>query len=155
MLSNRLSQLSCNQEEFTKAIPEYKEAMHRSGYSGGLEFIKTSSSSKRTRKRKIVWFNPSYSDHVKTNIGKKFLRLVAIHFPLHHRLHKICNKNYVKVSYSCMPNMAAIISRHNKVALNNRNVPCRTTPIVQLQEQNQIALWKEDASKAPLFTKPL
>jgi len=73
MLSNRLSQLSCNQEEFTKGIPEYKEAMRRSGYSGELEFVKTSSSSKRTRRRNIVWFNPPYSDHVKTNIGKEFL----------------------------------------------------------------------------------
>ena len=31
-------------------------------------------------------------------------------------------------SYSCMPNMAAIISKHNKILLQNRADPRRTTP---------------------------
>ena len=82
----------------------------------------------RSRKRNIVWFNSPYNDHVQTNIGKEFLKLVALHFPHLHRLHKICNKNNVKVSYSCMLNMAAIISKHNKIALQNRAGPRRTTP---------------------------
>ena len=128
MLSNRFSQLSCNQEEFEKAAPDYQEAMLKSGFADELEYVKTNGFAKRSRKRNIVWFNPPYSDHVKTNIGKEFLKLVAIHFPHHHRLHKICNKNNIKVSYSCMPNMAAIISKHNKIALQNRTVFRRTTP---------------------------
>ena len=99
-----------------------------SGFAGELEYVKTNGSAKRSRKRNVVWFNPPYSDHVKTNIGKEFLKLVAIHFPYHHRLHKICNKNNIKVSYSCMPNMAAIISKHNKNTLQNRAVFRRTTP---------------------------
>ena len=127
MLSNRLSLLSCNQEEFEKAAPDYQEAMLTSGFAGELEYVKTNGSAKRSRKRNIVWFNPPYSDHVKTNIGKEFLILVAIHFPHHHRLHKIFNKNNIKVSYSCVPNMAAIIFKHNKIALQNRANPRRTT----------------------------
>ncbi len=79
-----------------KAAPEYKEALLKSGYNGGLEYVKTRSSVKRLRKRNIVWFNPPYSDHVKTNIGREFLRLVAIHFPPHHRLHKIFIKTTSK-----------------------------------------------------------
>ena len=98
MLSNRLSQLSCNQEEFEKAAPDYQEVMLKSGFAGELEYVKTNGSAKRSRKRNIVWFNPPYSDHLKTNIGKEFLKLVAIHFPHHHRLHKICNKSNIKVS---------------------------------------------------------
>ena len=102
--------------------------MLKSGLAGELEYVKTNGSAKRSRKRNIVWFNPPYSDHVKPNIGKEFLKLIAIHFPHHHRLHEICNKNNIKVSYSCMPNMAAIISKHNKIALQNRAVFGRTTP---------------------------
>ena len=40
----------------------------------------------------------------------------------------ICHKNIVKISYSCMPNMAAILSRHNKTILASKNtnehLPC-------------------------------
>ena len=124
MLSNHLSQLFCNQEEFEKAAPDYQEAL----FAGELEYVKTNGSAKSSIKKNIVWFNPLYSDHVKTNIGKEFLKLVAIHFPHHHRLHKTCNKNNIKVSCSCMPNMAAIMSKHNKIALQNRTDPRRTTP---------------------------
>ena len=71
---------------------------------------------------------PPFSEHVKTNIGRTFLNLLEKHFPSRHRLHKICNKNTVKISYSCMPNMAAILSRHNKTILASKNTnvhpPC-------------------------------
>ena len=48
-----------------------------------------------------------------TKIGQKFLGLIDTHFPVGSKLHKIFNRGTVKVSYSCMPNMAAIIKRHN------------------------------------------
>ena len=103
--------------------------MQRSRHPGGLQYIIPPSPHKRkSRKRNIVWFNPPFSKHVKTNIGKVFLYLLKKHFPPHHRLHKICNKNNVKLSYSCMPNMAAIISRHNKVLLAQRTKPASTVP---------------------------
>ena len=41
------------------------------------------------------------------------------HFPRNHPLHKICNQNNVKLSYSCTSNMASIISGHNKNLLQN------------------------------------
>ena len=94
--------------------------MHKSEYTGGLQYINTPGSRKRKRERNILWFNPPYSEHVKTNIGHEFLRLLTKHFPPTHRLHKICNKNNVKVNYSCMSNMASIISRHNKTLLDKR-----------------------------------
>ena len=68
------------------------------------------------------------SEHVKTNIGKVFLHLLEKHFPPHYRLHKICIKNNVKLSCSCMPNMAAIIFRHNKALLAQRTEPANTVP---------------------------
>ena len=107
MSSNCLSQLFCNQEEFKKAAPDYQEAMLKSGFAGELKNVKTNGSAKSSRKSNIVWLNPPNNNHVKTT-RKEFLKLVAIHFPHHHRLHKICNKNNIKVSYSCMPNMVLL-----------------------------------------------
>ena len=71
----------------------------------------------RTRKRNITSFNSPYNIKVKTNVGKKFFYLINKHFPPNNRLHKICNKFNVKLSYSCMPNMARIIKSHNNKLL--------------------------------------
>ena len=101
--------------------------MLKSGFVGEVEYVKTNSSAKRSRIRNIVWCN--YSDHGKTNIRKEFLKLAAIYFPHYHQLHKICNKTNIKVSYSCMTNMAAVISKHNKIALQNRADLRLTTPL--------------------------
>ena len=49
----------------------------------------------------------------KTNIARSFLHQVDIHFPAGHKLHKIFNRNTVKVSYSCMNNVRSIITNHN------------------------------------------
>ena len=40
------------------------------------------------------------------------------HFPNGNPLHKIFNKNTLKVSYSCMGNMASITSSHTRTILN-------------------------------------
>ena len=60
---------------------------------------------------------PPYSKNVSTNIGRIFLKLVRKYFPKHHKFYSIFNKNNIKVSYSCMGNMHAIISKHNKKIL--------------------------------------
>ena len=60
---------------------------------------------KKKHKRNIIWFNPPYCSTVKTNVGKLFLKLVKRHFPKGHKLHKMFNKNSLRVSYSCLKNM--------------------------------------------------
>ena len=45
---------------------------------------------------------------------KKFLALIDKHFPIHNRYSKIFNRNSIKISYSCTPNMKSIITSHNK-----------------------------------------
>ena len=67
----------------------------------------------RNRRRKIIWFNPPYSKNVETNIGKKFFSLIDKHFPKGHVLNPIFNRNSVKISYSCLPNIRRIITKHN------------------------------------------
>ena len=56
-------------------------------------------------------------------VGNYFLKSLDKHFPRHHKLHKILNRNTVKVSYSCTKNMKSIIKCHNKKVLN-QNWPC-------------------------------
>ena len=75
--------------------------------------------SRRNRQRNVIWFNPPFSKNVKTNIARSFLHLVDTHFPASHKLHKIFNRNTVKVSYSCMNNVRSIITNHNTRIIRN------------------------------------
>ena len=121
MINDRLTQHSSSKEEFEKAAPLYNQALHASGYRTDLQYQTDAKPNKkqRNRRRNIIWFNPPFSEHVETNIGQAFLKLIDKHFPPHHKLRKICNKNNLKVSYSCMPNIATIISKHNKKILSD------------------------------------
>ena len=75
-------------------------------------------SKRKNRGRKITWFNPPFSLNVKSNIGKIFLQILHECFPQNHILHKICNKNTIKISYRTMPNMNSYISKHNNKILS-------------------------------------
>ena len=74
---------------------------------------------KTNRGRKIIWFNPTSSCSVATEIGNKIFLLLDKHFPEMHKFYKIFNRNNVKVSYSSMSNISSIIKFHNKKALSN------------------------------------
>ena len=95
---------------------EYSKALEKSGFTEKIKYHKQGSV-KSVQKRKVIWFNPPYSSHVETNVGKIFMKLVVKHFPKHHRYHKILNKNTIKLSYSCMQNMGNIITKHNNKLL--------------------------------------
>ena len=113
-ISRRISDISHDKEIFNQAAPLYVDALKSCGYSENLHYRdEQPKKSKRNRQRNIIWFNPPFSKNVSTNVGQKFLKLIAKHFPENSRLHKIFNKNTVKVSYSCMPNLANIIKAHN------------------------------------------
>ena len=86
--------------------------------------------------RKVTWYNPPFCRSLKTKIGSEFLKLVEVCFPKTHPLAKIINKNTVKVSPSCMPNMSAKIASLNKEKLapsvdnlqDNPGCKCRQNP---------------------------
>ena len=140
MIENRISSLSSNKEIFDQEIVDYADALKNSGYNRNLTFRPTQQRRKKNknRSRNILWFNPPYSESVKTNLGSKFLKLVDKHFK-NSPLHKYFNRKNVKISYSCLPNISAIISGHNrsilKEATNNdinnsttRECNCRDGP---------------------------
>ena len=61
----------------------------------------------------------TFSMNVKMNIANKFLNLIDKHFPTNHKLAKVINRDNVKVSYSCLPNVASAIQAHNTKVLSD------------------------------------
>ena len=123
MIVKRLSDISCDVDAFNSSLPVYEEALKQSGHKiQPLPFERAAGRNKlRQRRRKVIWFNPPYNNRVSTNIGKAFFHLLRKHFPPSNRLHQICNNNVVKLSYSCIPNMADIFLAHNKKLLKSHN----------------------------------
>ena len=114
-IESLLSSLSSSEEIFSDSIIPYQDALDKSGYKHKLKYKANidTVSNKKQRKRNIIWFNPTYSKNVKTNIGKISLNLTKKHFPPHHKFHKLFNKNTVKISYGCTRNIKSIINSHN------------------------------------------
>ena len=115
-----LSRNSSNEEVFNSSKYEYEKGLRDSKYTNfKLEFNKTSNNhTKRNWQRNIIWFNPPFSRVVSINVGKRFLQLLRHHFPHSNKLHKIFNKNTVKVIYCCTQNVISIIRSHNEKLIN-------------------------------------
>ena len=129
MINRRICEISCNEEEYKKAKPTYKNALEKSGFNEEMSFKKYEKV-KRKRKRNVMYFNPPFSKSVKTNVGNEFLKLVSKHFPVSHKYRSLFNKNNLKISYSCMTNVGNIIKAHNAKVLsspedNSRECNCR------------------------------
>ena len=116
MINKRLSELSCDKNEFDKAKGIYEKALNESDFNTKFSYQNEPSEIKN-RNRKIIWFNPPYNESVKTNIGKQFLKLVKKHFPRHHKYNKVFNSNTIKLSYSCSTDMKNLIKQHNSRVL--------------------------------------
>ena len=125
-INRRLSDISSDEDVFNEAAPLYQEALRKSGYTYKLEFRPSPQrppAQKRNRHRHVIWFNPPFNRNVKTNIGRAFISLIGKCFPPGHKLRKIFNKNTLKLSYSCMPNVKQIIDGHNKAILKKTAQP--------------------------------
>lgn len=117
-INKRLSNISSDENIFEQAKAPYQEALRKSGYNYTLKYSPTAENRRRRRRtRNITWYNPPYSSNVKNNIGQRFLTIIDKCFPKSNPLSKIINRNTVKLSYSCMPNVGKIIAAHNKTLL--------------------------------------
>ena len=135
-INRRLCSISSDEDVFNEAAPPYQEALRKSGYTHKLEFRpppQEPATQKRKRRRNVVWFNPPYNKNVRTNIGKEFISLINRSFPAGHKLRKIFNRNTVKLSYSCMPNVKQLIDGHNKAVLQSAQ---HSTAAARLREEN-------------------
>ena len=81
MINKRLSDLSCNKEEFDKAKPLYEKSLQESGYKTSMSYAQREVKNSRNRCRNIIWFNPPFSQNVKTNIGETVFKVSQKTFP--------------------------------------------------------------------------
>ena len=97
----------------------------------------TGASRKRHRCKQTTWFNPPFSQNVKTNVAAEFLKEVSRAFPKDHPLRPICNRNTLKVSYRTTANMGQVISRHNiKVSSKPQDTAAPAKPDCNCQKSN-------------------
>ena len=119
MIETRLSSLSSSAKEFEEVKGPYVQALKDAGYKNqDLMYTVPEQKNSRSRKRKIIWFNPPYSAQVSTNLTRVFNGLVKKHFRPNTLLGKLFNKNNLKLSYSTTANLGQIISGHNKKITN-------------------------------------
>ena len=120
-ISRRLTDISSEKASFADAKPLYDNALKASGFPEETEYLEERKSvvrgKRRNRPRKITWLNPPFSQNVATNVGRKFRTLIRKHFPRSSKLYKMFNENTLKISYSCMPNMAAVIRQRNSAVM--------------------------------------
>ena len=111
-----LSKNSSSKEIFNASKYEYEIALKNSSYQQTeLTFTKKEQGKKkRNRSRNIIWFNPPFCRNVTTNVAKRFLNLINIHFPKSNKFHKIFCRDTVKVSYCRTEDLSSIIKTHNK-----------------------------------------
>ena len=120
-INQRLSSISCNENVFDKHKYIYEKALKESGHKSKLKFEPetTNKRKKKTRDRNVIRYAPPYNIALKTNIGKTFLSLIDKHFPKNHPLHPIANRRTIKLSYSCTPNVGALMAGQNRKILTS------------------------------------
>ena len=140
-INKRLSQISSDKDSFNNTSAEYQRAIDSSGYNHKLQFVhpslSTPASKPKSRKRKITWYNPLFSKNVKTNIGQSFLKIIDEEFPTSNPLHKIFNRNTLKISYCCMPNIKQTLDGHNKSILSKSVKPNTTAITCNCRKANE------------------
>ena len=57
MTSERLSNLSCNKDEFIKALDEYQNVLKNSGFKDKLVYTPSNQRNWRQLNRNIIWYN--------------------------------------------------------------------------------------------------
>ena len=72
-------------------------------------------------------------------IRREFISLINRSFPTGHKLRKIFNRNTLKLSYSCMPNVKELIDGHNKAILQSTE----TAQPQQARERKHATVRKE------------
>ena len=110
-----------SEEEFDKISHEYQTSLGKSRYSHEIKYNPVIQTKKRSRKRVVTYFNPPWSNNVRTNIADRFLKLIDeqnLKFkgtPLGY----IFTRGTIKVSYGTTRNMKAHVQAHNKKILSS------------------------------------
>ena len=97
----RIYKLSVNEKIFKESIKRYIDALKNCGFKEDFRYLKEDIINEinkennnyiqknKNRKRKIIWFNPTFCKLANIDVGKYFLRLIDKHFKQDNILHKI------------------------------------------------------------------
>ena len=118
MINKRLIKTSSNPRSFNESRDIYQKALEKANHKHELKW--NQNNLQRNRRRNPVWLNPPWSNTIKTNIGREFLRLVDKWFVSNPNLKNRFNRMTIKVPYSTTRNMKSFIVEHNKKILNNQ-----------------------------------
>ena len=158
-INKRLSTISSNKEYFDEEKMTYQKAILDAGYSYDLSYTKgfqkrpkqycgqnkgfqnnNVQSTNQTNRSKVKWFNPPFNLYCATNVGKIFRDIIKKHFSGGDDLSKLFNKNRLKISYSCLPNIKSKISAHNKLLLSGNPKPNRGEKNCNCQKSRECPL---------------
>ena len=76
----------------------------------------------------LLWYNPPYNLNIKNNMRQMFFNCIDKHFPPEHPLHKIFNRNTLKLSYSCTDSFEKIVKKHNNHIIRTKTTPKISEP---------------------------
>ena len=131
-VNRRISKLSSSKKIFEEESESYQEILKQCGYNYKMEYRPPQAKEKKkSRARRVTYFNPPFSNTVKTNVGKEFFAIMEECFPKSHALSKFFNKNTLKISYSTCKNMKGYLDSHNRKVLNSNK---RNDPPCQCEE---------------------
>ena len=121
-INKRLTEISSDQDSFEQASPPYQQALDKSGYNHKLQFKHplnlTTNNKTRSRKRKIIWYNPPYSKNVSTDVGQTFLKIIDEEFPADH-------PDYTKYSTVIQSRSAtAVCQTLSRLSMDTTNPRC-------------------------------
>ena len=100
ILSKKIS-ISSNEKVFKNVVPKFNNALKPCGYNEEIKTLKT------LDPERLLGLNSPFSINVKTNVAKRFLQIVTKPFAKTQNL----NRNTLKVSYSCSPNISIVFSQ--------------------------------------------
>ena len=109
--------MSSSEDIFQESAIYYEKFQKNNRYKTKLQYQQPKKKNKKKKKCNIIWLNPPSSKSVKTSIERIFIDLISKHFPQNHKFVKIFDKNTIKLSYSCMPNIGSKINGDNKKIL--------------------------------------
>ena len=111
----RIRNSSSNEKIFQESSKIYMNALKNSGFREEINYQEETipndinkenkKYSKKNRKRKTIWFNPTFCRPASINVGKYFLKLIDKHFKHNNILHKIFNRKTLKITDSYRKNI--------------------------------------------------
>ena len=119
-----ISKNSSSKAEFDKVKKEYQNTLKNSGFNVNLQYRpETPKVNTNRRQREVTYYNPPWSDNMKTPLCESFLTLVD---ECEEKFkgtvfEKIFKRSTLKISYSTTRNMKAHIAAHNMKILSKKD----------------------------------